>query len=86
MGLAEPVPRLCTEVTASAFDAALHDAFGKLHGLNCYSTYGPEFMTYDLSHYAGPEYRGEYPSRYLSAGTEAPPAALPPGGGGGRAR
>jgi L-alanine-DL-glutamate epimerase-like enolase superfamily enzyme len=65
MRLAEPIPGLCTEVTASAFDAAVHDAFGKLHGLNCYYTYGPEFMTYDLSHYAGPEYKGEYPSRYL---------------------
>jgi L-alanine-DL-glutamate epimerase-like enolase superfamily enzyme len=65
MRLAEPVPRLCTEVTASAFDAAMHDAFGKLHGLNCYSTYGPEFMAHDLSHYAGAEYRGEYPSTYL---------------------
>ena len=65
MRLPEPVPKLCTEVTASAFDAAVHDAFGKLHGLNCYYTYGPEFMTYDLSHYAGPEYKGEYPSQYL---------------------
>ncbi len=65
MRLAEPVPKLCTEVTASAFDAAVHDAFGKLHGVNCYYTYGPEFMTHDLSHYAGPEYKGEYPSRYL---------------------
>jgi L-alanine-DL-glutamate epimerase-like enolase superfamily enzyme len=65
MNLAEPVPRLCTEVTASAFDAAVHDAFGKLHGVNCYYTYGPEFMTHDLAHYAGAEYRGEYPSQYL---------------------
>jgi len=65
MRLAEPIPKLCSEVTASAFDAAVHDAFGKLHGLNCYYTYGPEFMTYDLSRYAGPEYKGEYPSRYL---------------------
>jgi len=65
MRLAEPIPKLCTEVTASAFDAAIHDAFGKLHGVNCYYTYGPEFMTYDLSRYAGPEYKGEYPSQYL---------------------
>jgi L-alanine-DL-glutamate epimerase-like enolase superfamily enzyme len=63
--LAEPIPKLCTLVTASAFDAAIHDAFGKAHGLNCYRTYGPEFMNYDLSHYLGPEYKGEFPSRYL---------------------
>ncbi len=65
MLLAEPIPKLCTLVTASAFDAAVHDAFGKLHGVNCYHTYGPEFMTYDLSHYVGPEYKGEYPSKYI---------------------
>ena len=33
LGLAEPIPALCTLVAASAFDAALHDAFGKVHGL-----------------------------------------------------
>ncbi len=27
--LAEPIPKLCTLVTASPFDAAMHDAFGK---------------------------------------------------------
>ena len=64
--LAEPIPPLCTLVTASAFDAAIHDAFGKAHGLNCYHTYGPEFMTHDLGHYLGPEYKDEFPSRYVS--------------------
>ena len=63
--LSEPVPKLCTLVTASAFDAAVHDAYGKLHGLNCYYTYGPEFMNRDLSYYLGPEYKGEYPERYI---------------------
>jgi len=64
--LAEPIPPLCALVTASAFDAAVHDAFGKAHGLNCYHTYGPEFMKYDLAHYLGAEYKGEYPSRYVT--------------------
>lgn len=63
--LDQAIPPLCTLVTASAFDAAVHDAFGKAHGLNCYHTYGPEFMTHDLAHYLGPEYKGEYPSRYI---------------------
>lgn len=63
--LAEPIPKLCTLVTASAFDAAVHDGYGKVHNLNCYSTYGPEFMTHDLSHYAGPDFRGVYPGRFL---------------------
>jgi L-alanine-DL-glutamate epimerase-like enolase superfamily enzyme len=63
--LAEPIPKLCTLVTASAFDAAVHDAYGKLHGVNCYYTYGPGFMNHDLSCYVGPEYKGEYPEKYL---------------------
>jgi L-alanine-DL-glutamate epimerase-like enolase superfamily enzyme len=63
--LVEPIPKLCTLVTASAVDAAVHDAFGKAHGVNCYHTYGPEFMNYDLSHYLGAEYKGEYPSQFL---------------------
>ncbi len=64
--LAEPIPKLCLLVTASAFDAAVHDAFGKAHGVNCYHTYGPEFMTHDLAHYLGAEYKGQYPSQYVS--------------------
>lgn len=63
--LKEEVPVLCTLVTASAFDAALHDAFGKVHAVNCYHTYGPEFMNYDLSHYLGRDYVGEYPNKYI---------------------
>lgn len=63
--LAEPMPKLCTLVTASAFDAALHDAFGKAHGLSCYETYGPRFMARDLGHYLGKDFRGEYPETYL---------------------
>lgn len=63
--LAEPIPKLCTLVTASAFDAAVHDAYGKLHGLNCYHTYGPEFMNRDLSYYLGADYKGEYPEKYV---------------------
>jgi L-alanine-DL-glutamate epimerase-like enolase superfamily enzyme len=66
MKLSEPIPKLCTLVTASAFDAAVHDAYGKAHGVNCYRTYGPEFMKYDLSHYLGPAYKGEYLSQYVS--------------------
>ncbi len=63
--LDEPIPKLFTLVTASAFDAAVHDGFGKVHNLNCYHTYGPEFMAHDLSHYAGSEFRGMYPERFI---------------------
>src|SRR6266446_2811214 len=63
--LADPIPKLCTLVTAAAFDAAIHDAFGKANGMNCFDTCGPEFMNHDLSRYLGADYKGEYPSRYL---------------------
>ncbi|MFN0050923.1 MAG: enolase C-terminal domain-like protein [Planctomycetales bacterium] len=63
--LADPIPKLCTLVTAGAFDAAIHDAYGKVHGVNCFHTYGPEFMNHDLAHYLGADYTGEYPERYL---------------------
>ena len=63
----DPIPLLATLVSASPFDAALHDAFGKAHGLNCYSTYGPEFMSHDLGHYLGREFAGEHLNSYVSA-------------------
>ena len=63
--LEESIPKLCVLVTASAFDAALHDAFGKAHGLSSYRAYGRDFMAHDLSHYLGPEFKGEYLDQYL---------------------
>jgi L-alanine-DL-glutamate epimerase-like enolase superfamily enzyme len=72
--LVDPIPKLCTLVTAGAFDAAIHDAFGKAHGLNCFHTYGPEFMNHDLSHYLGREYKEEYPSKYIR---KEPKARMP---------
>jgi len=63
--LAAPIPKLCTLVTASPFDAAIHDAFGKAHGRSSYQTYGPDFMARDLSHYLGAEFQGERLGRYI---------------------
>ena len=64
--LAQPIPKLATMVTASPYDAAVHDAFGKLHGVNAFHTYGPDLMTYDLAHYLTPEFKGEYLSKYVT--------------------
>lgn len=63
--LPDSIPKLCTLVVASPFDAAIHDAFGKLHGRNCYRTYGPDLLPGDLGRYLGPEFRGEHLSRYV---------------------
>ncbi len=63
--LAEAIPVLCTQVTASPFDAALHDAFGKANQINCYLGYGRQHMAHDLAHYVGAEFRGEFLDRYV---------------------
>jgi L-alanine-DL-glutamate epimerase-like enolase superfamily enzyme len=63
--LADRIPKLCTLVVASAFDAAVHDAFGKVHGLNCYHTYGPDFFNHNLDRYLGPDFRNERLDTYL---------------------
>jgi L-alanine-DL-glutamate epimerase-like enolase superfamily enzyme len=65
-GWTEPVPKLATLVVASAFDAALHDAYGKAHGRNCYQTYGPDFLSRDLGHYLGAEFAGERLDNYIT--------------------
>ncbi len=59
------IPKLCTLVTASPFDAALHDAFGKLHGVNAFNASGKRFLRHDLSRYLGREFAGEYLDQYI---------------------
>ena len=59
------IPKLCTLVTASPIDAALHDAFGKVHGVNSFSVAGKDFVRNDLSHYLNDEFRGEYLDPYI---------------------
>jgi L-alanine-DL-glutamate epimerase-like enolase superfamily enzyme len=63
--LLAPIPKLCALVTASPFDAAIHDAFGKAHNRNCYQTYGQDLMNRDLSYYLDRSFKGEYLSRYI---------------------
>lgn len=72
--LADRIPVLCTLVCASSFDAALHDAFGKVHGLNAYHTYGPEFMNHDVGYFLGDAFKGESLDRYVS---KTPKAKMP---------
>lgn len=63
--LAQPIPKLCTLVTASAFDAALHDAYGKALGLSSYQTYTRELMGHDLARYLGNDFKGEALQPYI---------------------
>lgn len=73
-GTGEPAPQLASLVVASAFDAALHDAYGKAFGLNCYHTYGPPFFDDDLGDYLGTEFKGEKLANYI---TREPQPSLP---------
>ncbi len=62
---AEPIPKLCILVTASPFDAAVHDAFGKLLGRNCYLTYGKDLFDRDLADFLGRDFRAERLDPYV---------------------
>lgn len=75
------MPYLGSLVAFSAFDIAIHDAYGNLLGRDVYTTYGPEFMNRDLAAYLEPEtgsgvdFAGRYPQDYLVTG--AVPTRLP---------
>ncbi|MBI5282236.1 MAG: hypothetical protein HY858_11190 [Candidatus Solibacter usitatus] len=58
-------PKLCALVTASPFDAAIHDAYGKLHGRSTYHCYTREFLREDLGRYLGAEFKGDFLDRYV---------------------
>ncbi|MBN9522809.1 mandelate racemase/muconate lactonizing enzyme family protein [bacterium] len=64
-GLTEPIPVLAALVSASPFDAAVHDGFGKLLGRSVYQCYGPEFLGGDLSPYLGSDFAGKTLDRYV---------------------
>jgi len=65
LNLEQSIPKLATLVVGSPFDAAIHDAFGKAHGLNCYHTYGRDFMSCDLGVYLGAGYEGDWLESYV---------------------
>ena len=64
LGIDEPLPELAQLVAASPIDAALHDAFGRVHGLNSFDTLGEEFVAHDLSEYLDDRFAGEYLDQY----------------------
>jgi L-alanine-DL-glutamate epimerase-like enolase superfamily enzyme len=67
----EPMPWLAALVCCSAFDIALHDAYGVLHDVPVYATYCPSYMNVDLGHLltpapgSGVSFAGRYPSDYF---------------------
>lgn len=69
----QKMPWLAALVCCSAFDLALHDAYGNLHGMPIYETYNGTFMNYDLSHFVSPStgtkvsFEGKYPQDFLTS-------------------
>jgi L-alanine-DL-glutamate epimerase-like enolase superfamily enzyme len=75
----ERLPLLAALVCLSAFDIALHDAYGVLHNVPIYKTYNATWMNRDLSWFLEPaegssvDFRGLFPEDYL---VQSPPARL----------
>ncbi len=73
LGRDAPMPWLAALVCCSAFDNALHDAYGKLLDRPVYETYGPPFMNHDLAYFLEPaddvgnqvSFRDRYPEDFL---------------------
>jgi len=70
-GEGEPMPHLAALVCCSAFDIALHDAYGALLGLPVYETYDSKLMSNDLAAYLTPaegadvSFAGRFPAEFL---------------------
>jgi L-alanine-DL-glutamate epimerase-like enolase superfamily enzyme len=68
----EPMPVLAALVCNSAFDIALHDAYGRAANRPVYTTYNREFMKTDLAHFiepaqsSGVSFIGKYPADFLT--------------------
>lgn len=67
----EPIPYLAALVCCSAFDIAVHDAYGVLHGCDVYQTYDRPFMNRDLAAVLEPaegsdvRFAGRYPAEFM---------------------
>jgi L-alanine-DL-glutamate epimerase-like enolase superfamily enzyme len=74
----ERLPRLAALVAFSPFDIACHDAFGKLHGIPTYHSYGPDYLNRDLSTFLepAPETDLSFSQRYLGEFLASAPPRL----------
>jgi L-alanine-DL-glutamate epimerase-like enolase superfamily enzyme len=63
----EPLPYLAALVAFSAYDLALHDAYGRLLKVPTYETYGPPYLTSDLATWLEPReaFAGKYPRDFF---------------------
>lgn len=74
------LPWLAALVCCSAFDIALHDAYGNANNIPVYKSYNADYMNRDLSAYLTPDdgsdvsFQGKYPQDYF---TDPVPKTLP---------
>jgi L-alanine-DL-glutamate epimerase-like enolase superfamily enzyme len=67
----EPMPHLAALVCCSAFDIAVHDAFGKVNDKDIYTAYTTAYVNRDLSHFIHPadgsnvSFDAKYPADFL---------------------
>ena len=71
------MPHLAALVCCSAFDIALHDAYGALHEVPVYKTYNSQYMSCDLADFMSPapdtqvNFRGQHPADYSDSRTSS---------------
>jgi L-alanine-DL-glutamate epimerase-like enolase superfamily enzyme len=70
----EPLPWLAALVCCSAFDLALHDAYGVLHGVPVYETYNAQWMSHDLHWFFYEPDEAQKPDEARTIPADEPPA------------
>lgn len=74
LNLPEPLPELAQLVATSPLDAALHDAYGRVHKNNSFNLLSAEYCNEDLSYFLDDQFSGEYLDQYT---LREPTARLP---------
>ena len=75
LGQSESMPQLAQLVAASPLDAAVNDAYGRVHNRNSYQTLGREFLDQDIADFLGDEtFRGDYLDAFV---LDEPTTSLP---------
>lgn len=74
LDLPETLPVLAQLVAVSPLDAALHDAYGRIHKSSSFNVLSSEYCNQDLSYFLDEQFSGEYLDAYT---TRSPVATLP---------
>lgn len=64
LNLAEPVPELAQLVSTSPIDAAVHDAYGRVHRANSFDLLSAKYCNKDLAWFLDEQFAGEYLDQY----------------------